>query len=62
MRPLLIIANFISSCLDKGHFTMGIFVDLKKALDNLDNTTLLNKLEYYGIQEVRQSYFSDSSQ
>ena len=38
----------MSSWLDKGHFTMSIFVDLKKAFDIVDQTIMLKKIEYYG--------------
>ena len=35
---------------------MGIFVDLKKALDRVDHTYLLKKLDYYGIQGVSNDF------
>ena len=42
---------------------MGIFIDLKKALDTVDHTILLEKIEVYGLLGVSKafltSYLSD---
>ena len=52
--------------LDKGSFACGIFVDLKKAFDAVDQKVLLDKLEYYGIRSLCndwvKSYLSDHKQ
>ena len=42
-------SNYITSNLDKGHFTIGFFIDLRKALDMVDHNILLNKMEFYGV-------------
>ena len=36
----------------KNHFTMGIFIDLKKAFDTVDHGTLLKKLDLYDIRGI----------
>ena len=58
--------NYISTSLDKGNFTMGIFLDLRKAFDTVDHDILLQKLEYYGVRGVSydllRSYLANHSQ
>jgi len=54
--------NKITLAVDKNKLSIGVFVDLSKALDNLDHRILLLKLEFYGIRgmslEWFKSYFS----
>lgn len=40
----------ISSALDNKEFTVGVFIDLRKAFDTIHHGLLLNKLEWYGIR------------
>ena len=39
----------INNCFEKNHFTLGIFIDLKKAFDTVDHAILIKKLKHYGI-------------
>ena len=37
----------INNSLESNYFTVGIFTDLSKAFDTIDNIALINKLENY---------------
>ena len=54
---LVNITENIRSALDKSQFACGVFVDLQKAFDTVDNTILLKKLEHYGIRGIGNSWF-----
>ena len=43
--------------MDSGKYTCGIFIDLTKAFDNVNNSILLAKLENYGIRGLTNICF-----
>ena len=54
---ILDIVNTIHSNMDNRKYSRGIFIDLKKAFDNVNHEILLTKLEHYAIREVIISWF-----
>jgi hypothetical protein len=63
---LLHVINHISESLNAGQYTIGVFLDLKKAFDVVDHDILLAKLSKYGIigpaHDWFHSYLSNRSQ
>ena len=51
------IIGIIGKDLDNGKLPIGVFLDLSKAFDTLDNTILLDKLLYYGIKGTELAWF-----
>ena len=56
-NALMTIVERIEKQLDPGNYTVGVFVDLKKAFDRVDHNILLQKLDYYGIRGVVKDWF-----
>ncbi len=56
----------ISTAIDNKEYTVGVFIDLKKAFDTIDHSILMNKLERYGIRGLAytwvKSYLDDRYQ
>ena len=44
--------------IDNKDISLAIFMDLSKALDTLDHQILLNKLKYYGVNDISLKWFS----
>jgi hypothetical protein len=54
---LLHVVNHISESLNLGHYTVGIFLDLKKAFDVVNHDILLAKLHKSGISDPTHDWF-----
>ena len=56
----------ISTAFDRGEFSVGIFLDLSKAIDAVNHVILFDKLKHYGIRGLAldwiRSYFSNRKQ
>ena len=52
------IFNIIQNNMDLKLFTCGIFLDLKKALDTVNHSILLKKLNRHGIRGIINDWFS----
>ena len=42
---------------EKGHFTLGVFIDSSKAFDTIDHSILLKKLKLYGMTDKDFAWF-----
>ena len=55
---LTLLYDKISSAIDNNMITVGIFIDLSKPFDTV-NQILLDKLQYYGVRGVAHDWFSN---
>ena len=49
----------ITKAIDKGQYTIGIFLDLSRAFDAINHTILIKKLEYHGIRGIALKWFQN---
>ena len=57
-HAILHIVSKIQNIMDKGLYSCGVSVDLKKAFDTLDHSILLCRLHHYGIRGIINDWFS----
>ena len=55
---LTLFSEKISSAIDNKEISVGIFIDLSKAFDTVNNETLLDKLRYFGSRGVAYNWFA----
>ena len=58
VAAVLTLTDFILNSFDKNEFTIGIFIDLKKAFETVDHHILLQKLKYFGITNISFDLFN----
>ena len=65
-HALLQFVEEITSSLDNNKYSVGIFIDLKKAFDTIDHDILANKLYLFGVRGITHkwllSYLEDRKQ
>jgi len=54
--PLIDIQDKITKAIENNEYSIGIFLDLAKAFDTVDQKILLTKLKHYGIRGVAINY------
>ena len=63
---LISMTESIESTIHNGHYGRGVFIDLKKASDTVNNSFLLKKMKHYGIRGIAinwlTSYLSNRKQ
>ena len=55
-EALLDLVEEITTSLEKNKYTVGVFIDLKKAFDTVDHDILCTKLHFYGLRGVAQEW------
>ena len=65
-HALINLVEEISSSLEAKTFSIGVFIDLKKAFDTVNHALLIDKLEFYGVRGPAKmwlkSYLQDRKQ
>ena len=56
-HALVSLTENIKSSLDNNRLGCGIFIDLQKSFDTVNQVILLKKLEHYGIRDAALAWF-----
>ena len=56
-HALISLIETIKKSLDNNEIVCGVFIDLRKAFDNLNHEILLEKLNHYGIRSKENNWF-----
>ncbi len=59
LRAIIELVDKITQAIDKGEYTIGIFLDLSKAFDTINHKILIHKLEHYGLRGITRQWFED---
>jgi hypothetical protein len=59
VHHLLKLTNYVTNEINKKNYTVGIFLDLKKAFDTVPHRILLKKLEKLGIRGIALRWFTN---
>ena len=57
-HTLVSMTETIRRTLDNGKYGCGVFIDLKKAFDTVNHSSLLKKIDDYGIRRMALDWFS----
>lgn len=58
-QALLVIKDKILENIEHKHYTLGLFLDFRKAFDCVQHNILLEKLNYYGVRGVTHNLVQD---
>ena len=56
-HAVISLTEMIRKALDEDKFVCGVFIDLQKAFDTVDQDVLLSKLNCYGVREASYQWF-----
>ena len=57
IHALIDMTEKIRNALDNKNYACGVFIDLEKAFDTVNQTILLDKLKYYGVRGITNNWF-----
>ena len=64
--PIMLIQDLITKAFEENEYVVGIYLDLRKAFDTVDQDILIRKLDKYGIKgsalQIIKSYLTERSQ